>query len=106
VEVISAVDMIKKGIRKNTCKHLYFFNYDYGVVADIRECGANSLNELYLLMGNYGVTSFQFQKSIEAKLFLNENHEKLIFHDGTDWNTFETTYECIFYEDCTATYNR
>ena len=38
VRVVSATDMIKEGIRDNSCDHLFFYHAIKGLVANVRTC--------------------------------------------------------------------
>ena len=104
VSVISARDMVKKGIRSDTCDHIFLFNEKYGIIANFRECYFESGNlELsYFLRGANGVGSSEFQKLITKDATLTDLQETLLFTEKNDWQTFLNAYKCIIQSVCTG----
>ncbi len=96
VQVISAIDLFKQGIRKNSCGHLFLYNKVQGLIADIQNCESEKWNATYFLRNEIGFGSEDFNKSVNKINILTPKKEELVFSNKVDMNSIENMHNCIF----------
>ena len=104
--VVSAKNLINWGKRDYACDHVFLFQEDNGVIADLVECKNihSSSHSSYWLKSSFGVNSQQFLDNITLKASLTKVQEKLLFKP-TEEKEYGGIYECTFSDRCECILN-